>query len=873
MNITANYKDLLSIPKNQILLAGLLLTLISFGAMAFIPASSWRLVVVVVLLCFLPGWALVEGLFAGSKNAPVLAERLLLGLGIGYAVTIVGGLWLYYLFGRLTLPLILGLFIALLIIGFGRVFVCGVGSASSNSAKIQIDAIDGWWLLGLLAFAAYFRFYFLSYSDYRGDEAEVVLRAIATIRGQGEAILTHTKGPAETLLTTGLGLLYGTFEELAVRVPFALANCLAVAATYLLGKDMFGRRVAIIATALVVINGWFVTYSRTAQYQNLVLPAEILAVWCFWRFYQNKTSRYLFPGAILLALATFGHYEGAAAGPAALYLLVLGLRSKENWRNNLLWPILAILVGAIIVFSFYIPFFFNATINHTQNYLSGRLGGTPPYNNWDAFYVNAHFYNSLYYIGAVGGVLLLGTLLGIWRAWGGGRRGLLAAAIALPLLLLSWTNILPAWYALVIFLLLMGLYLFSPRIKVAVKANLLWMIVPFALYLFGVIRPGNHYYVFVPPLILLAALTLDWLWQKIAQGPVRRWLLPAAAGSFLIIYGLSTWYIIIVFMRPDLEYMLTYPEHRRPVFVSDPRFPFDIRIGWGFPYRLGWQTISELYRSDQLSGDWYSNDENNSIFWYTLGSPRNPCFPHYYMLTDLGYKEPLLPVRQDIIDQYYTLRATVEVNHRPRLELYEFTPEGSDIQSVVYNEPADYPTLYREELFLGNPMEGPIVEPQTMLEPARSFKPHPEMLAQLSEVYNDPNTVYFPDRVSLQGYDLDTSKAQPGGYIVVTLYWHADAPVFLPYKVFVHLGDEPVLVQADDEPACGHSPTYNWQPGEEIMDRHILFLPDDLPPGEYPINIGLYEVRSGLRMDLLDELDNPADVSLTLTKVSISSPE
>jgi hypothetical protein len=633
---------------------------------------------------------------------------------------------------------------------------------------------------------------------------------------------------------------------------------------------MFGRRVAIMATALVVINGWFVTYARTAQYQNLVLFSEILAMWCFWRFYQARSPRFILLGTLFLAVATFGHYEGAAAGPAILYLLILGLKQRGSWRWQSLWPVVVFLLpGVIVVLSFYVPFILNPAIDHTQSHLSNRFGETPPYNNWDAFYVNGLFYNSIYYVLGVGLLLLLGLLWGVRQVFGEKRGGAVAVVVSIPLLLLSWTGLLPPWYALIIFLIYMGLFLFSPSVRALIKSNLLWILLPFCLYLFGVVRPGNHYYVFIPPLILLIALTLDRGWRWLSQLPVRRWILPVVMGILLTLFGLSTWYEYLVFMRTDLEYMLTYPEHRQPLFPSDPRFPFDIRIGWGFPYRLGWQTVSQLYREGQLAGDWYSTDENNSIYWYTLGWPRNPCFPRYYMLTEIGYKEPALTVPLDIVDRYYTLRATVEVNNQPRLRLYEFAPEGSDLQPITYQEPAVYSTLYQPELFKGEPLAGAIFSPTIPMSPPHHFKPHPEMLAKLSEVYNDPNTVFFPDRVSLLGYDLDETWAKPGGLLALTLYWHADSPVFLPYKIFTHLGDAQVWAQADDQPGCGQFPTYNWRTGDIIMDRHVIFLPGDIPPGEFPIQVGLYEIRSGLRMDLLDEMGNPAGNAFTLPSVAI----
>jgi hypothetical protein len=415
------------------------------------------------------------------------------------------------------------------------------------------------------------------------------------------------------------------------------------------------------------------------------------------------------------------------------------------------------------------------------------------------------------------------------------------------------------------------MFLFSPRVGVVVKAMLLWMALPFGLYLFGVERPGNHFYVFMPPLMLLAALSLDWglRWLGGLHSPVYRWAFPAAIGVLLTGYGLSAWYEHLVFMRTDLEYMLTYPRYRNPVFWSDSRYPFDIRIGWGFPYRLGWQTVSELYRRGQLAGDWYGNDENNSIYWYTLGWPRNPCYPRYFILTEVGYSEPALEVPVETIERYYRLRATVQVNDQPRLRLYEFDPLGRDVQHTVYDEPTDYPTPYRQEMLKGDPLTGPLPQPSVSYSPPRRFKPHPEMLARLVEAYGDARITQVRDEVSLLGYDVDDTWAVPGGVILVTLYWQADNGLIFPYKVFAHVEDTRLWAQADDEPGCSQYPTYSWRAGDQVLDRHAIFLPEDMSPGDYPLQVGLYEVRTGLRMDMLDEQGNPAANTLALPAVTV----
>lgn len=858
--------------------AGLLMSLTAPAAILLLPPSPPRLLTATILVCFLPGWALVEGLFAVYGKRPSLVERLLLGAASSYVVTVIAGLWLYYALGQLTLSSLLAVYTLVGVLGFSLAIIRGKDSDFPGTINIRdvLGSVHTWVLFGLLALSAYFCFYFLSYSDFRGDEAEVVLRAVSAVRGQGDPIFSHTKGPAETLLTASMGLLYGAFGELTARLPFALASWLVVVSIYLLGRSLFGRRVALIGTALMVVNGWLVSHSRTAQYQTLLLLMSILALWSFYRFYQTRSHTYVVLGTFFLTMAILAHYDGAAAVLPVLYLLGVTVKQphKRSRQSQLLLGGL-LLAGVAVLLSFYVPFYLSPTIGDTQGYLSKFFADVPPHNNWEAFYINGLFYNSIYYVLGMGGVLLLGTLYGIRCVLVNRPWSAVAAVGALPFLLLSWTGLLPPWYALLVYVGLMGLFLFSPRIGLAVKIMLLWMFLPFGLYLFIVVRPGNHFYVFMPPLMLLAALTLDrgLRWLEGLPFFVRRWAVPTIVGVLLALYGLSAWYAHLVFMRTDLEYMLTYPKHRNSIFWSDPRYPFDIRIGWGFPYRLGWQTVSELYRSGQLAGDWYGNDENNSIFWYTLGWPRNPCYPRYFMLTEIGYSDPPLEVPWETIENQYALRAVVQVNGQSRLRLYEFAPLGSDAQPIIYNEPTRYTTPYHREMLGGDPSTGPVPSSSLLLTPSRRFKPHPDMLAHLADVYDDPRIVQVQDEASLLGYNVDDTWAVPGGVILLTLYWQADRGLVFPYKVFAHLEDTQLWAQADDEPGCSRFPTYLWRAGELVLDRHAIFLPDDLPPGSYALQVGLYETRTGLRMDVLDDLGNPAGNAVTLPAVTVRSAD
>lgn len=78
----------------------------------------------------------------------------------------------------------------------------------------------------------------------------------------------------------------------------------------------------------------------------------------------------------------------------------------------------------------------------------------------------------------------------------------------------------------------------------------------------------------------------------------------------------------------------------------------------------------------------------------------------------------------------------------------------------------------------------------------------------------------------------------------VTLYWLALRETGQNYKAFVHLlgPDGSVIAQHDGDPVGGFTPTTRWRPGEVIVDRHVFALPTDLPPGEYALRAGLYQL-------------------------------
>jgi len=113
----------------------------------------------------------------------------------------------------------------------------------------------------------------------------------------------------------------------------------------------------------------------------------------------------------------------------------------------------------------------------------------------------------------------------------------------------------------------------------------------------------------------------------------------------------------------------------------------------------------------------------------------------------------------------------------------------------------------------------------------------------------------FGSSMALLESGLEPARTRAGTNVTVLLRWRAEAPMDRTYKVFVHVLDpsgQRVVAQRDAEPLDGQAPTLGWVPGEVLADEYVVAIPSGLPVGDYPVEIGVYEERSGQRLALVD---------------------
>jgi hypothetical protein len=105
-------------------------------------------------------------------------------------------------------------------------------------------------------------------------------------------------------------------------------------------------------------------------------------------------------------------------------------------------------------------------------------------------------------------------------------------------------------------------------------------------------------------------------------------------------------------------------------------------------------------------------------------------------------------------------------------------------------------------------------------------------------------------------------SAEPGDTIHLTLEWQSLASPEDSYTVFVHLidtADQP-LITLDYTPLGGSTPTHlwipKWLPGQRLLDPYRIQIREDIPPGTYYLEVGLYEMTSRRRLHISDQNGN-----------------
>jgi hypothetical protein len=872
----------------------------------------------------LPGTMLLL-LICREEDDLSLLELLILGGAIGFGLTTIMILvisftispinitWLLVIFGGLTVVLAIWLGLD------SRRAAPGVWR---QMPRLRNPA--AWFGIIVIALLIVTHLYGLGYSEYQGDELDAIEPSWQILAGNPTALLSHHRGPTQSLVAASFAQLLNSYPEGPMRLPYALAGLWAAGALYLLTQRLFGNHPALIALALYALEGLTLGFSRILQYQGILFLVQIAPLLSFVRFSRARNSyqalRWLTIGAFLLGYAYLTHYEALFIGLVAIPLLWQGRRTLSG---RMLWGwSLAALLFLLMAF-YYVPFFMATSFTDTaQHYQANRIGlGNFPHNNLDRFIAANLFYNSLYFLL----VMAIGFLAGLWLAmrtafkraggailtlliiglailWGGGREA--SDLTIVTGFLLS----LPTIVAVI----------FIPGTSLKYCLLGIWFFSYWLTYNTLISAPDLHFYELVAPWTIWASVGLAWVGSQI---PKLFWR-PVTAGAAAIWLLLAT-YPLLAFVMVQHELLLTFSD------TSPLRFwtPISQRATsvalFGVPHREGWAAIGALYRDGTLNGDYKSNGGNVVPRWYIGARASSQDFPTYLFVTDYPFRaNHQTEVELLLSSGQYGLIAQLQAPSRI-VKIYKLNPPGNpelktwDLIDMLdrYQQTFDLNEEINVQknathwvsaarvirLFAapGNKVE---VHPAAALpllltsdqnllsfEPAKSgsgwqIQGRRQSATQNNLIFGNVTIIPPPDQpisglfqTNFQaGIRLVAATVTPelrSNQLIINFAWSRWAAATVPhdYTVFAHLldGSGNLTAQLDREIETGERKLWQREVDEVVTDQFVLALPPDLPAGSYPLVIGIYYWKTGEHLAALSPTGEPGDSFLWLGDLQV----
>ena len=246
-----------------------------------------------------------------------------------------------------------------------------------------VDLLKKYWaLILILLLSSFVRFYNLSFSHFYGDETKT-LYLDKTIPAS-QFLMDQRKGPVQFLIVWFTEKVFGGYDEFYTRLPFAICGISAILAFYLLVEKLFDKKAALLASALFAVSGFNIAFSRTAQYQSVLMLFGFLFLYFFYTSLLNSNLKKLLISALFFGLALLTHYDAIFFGIFAVVLYLSSYKSVGfKFKDLFIYFVLPII---LITGIFYIPYLTSGMFSeNTFNYLQRRFSGKD-------YSVNSSFY-------------------------------------------------------------------------------------------------------------------------------------------------------------------------------------------------------------------------------------------------------------------------------------------------------------------------------------------------------------------------------------------------------------------------------------------------------------------------------------------------
>jgi len=239
------------------------------------------------------------------------------------------------------------------------------------------------------------------------DEAEYLMKAKHFASGTSDEGWNPLR---ELLMSLFWAFLYKFgATELVIRISSYIISLLAIYLTYLVGKELFNKKIGLIAAFLMAIYNQNIFFT----YRMLIdIPATVfwlLSIYLFWRGYvKEKNNKYLYLSGISIGFGFLMHYSLLFL--VLILIIFMLLTDKLKFlKNRNIWITLVII---LIIIS---PYIIWSLINYktplprySAAFVASQTGIYTP-SSWNAYikYIPLHLQSILLTLFIIGFIILL----------------------------------------------------------------------------------------------------------------------------------------------------------------------------------------------------------------------------------------------------------------------------------------------------------------------------------------------------------------------------------------------------------------------------------------------------------------------------------
>jgi len=166
--------------------------------------------------------------------------------------------------------------------------------------------------------------------------------------------------PLYPLLMRGWIEIFGD-SELSIRIPPLIFGMISLGVTFILFRNCFNRKIALLATFMMALSPVHIWYSQDAKNNMLLLMLTVLAAWSLERAWTQKRLRFWFLFTIAAILSLYTNIFALWIISALFAWLFL-----QSFRNREQIGFKAVLLSGIFVALAYLPFIINKMLQLSE---------------------------------------------------------------------------------------------------------------------------------------------------------------------------------------------------------------------------------------------------------------------------------------------------------------------------------------------------------------------------------------------------------------------------------------------------------------------------------------------------------------------------